>query len=134
MINLSESVGSAVSFEINHKTAAQVVLDLYHMACHDTSGPLNHAFGHRRNLFGIIDPILAGRLNHIESVGFCWLSLELNREDHILHRLEQLSQTSHVHINLALKVLGAVHGLEKLFAHLHGVAMLVADSYEISDV
>lgn len=87
MINLSEPIGSAVCFQVNHKTTAKVVLNLYHMACHDTSGPLDHAFGHRRDLFGIIDPVLARRLNHIESVGLSWLSLELNREDHILDRL-----------------------------------------------
>ena len=104
------------------------------MACHDTSGPLDHAFGHRRDLFGIIDPVLARRLNHIESVGLSWLSLELNREDHILDGLKQLSQSSHVHVNLAIVVLCAVHCLEELFAHLHGVSMLVADGNEVFDV
>ena len=67
-------------------------------------------------------------------MGFSGLFLELNSEDNVLDRLKQFSQSSHVHSDHMIVVLGAVHGFKQLFAHLHSVAVLVSDGDHVRDV
>ena len=134
VVNLSELIISAVSLEIDDQAAAEAVLNLDHAACHDTALALSDALSESGHHLVVFEPVFAGVLKELESILLVGLLLEGNGEDDVLHRLEQLGQSRHAHSHLTIVVLRAVHGLEQLFAHLHRIAVLVADGDHARDV
>lgn len=95
---------------------------------------MSDALGESSHQLVVFEPVFAGVLEELEGIFFVGLLLEGNGEDDVLHRLEQLGQASHVHRHFTIIVLGAIHGLEQLFAHLHSIAVLIADGDHTRDV
>ena len=134
MINLAEFVSILISLKVDDQAAAEAVLDLSHTASHDTVLALGDALGEVSHHLVVFEPVFAGVLEELESFVLGGLLLESDGEDDVLHRLKQLRQSSHVHSHLTIVVLSAVHGLEQLFAHLHSIAVPVADGDHVCDV
>ena len=63
---------------------------------------------------------------------FCGLLAETDCEDVVLDRLKQFCHSSHVHIDLLLEMVTAVHALKNVFGDVEVVAERVLDSDSVA--
>ena len=121
MVDLTELV-RASCLMINHKTATQVILDLEHVACHRAALTSDDLFCEFCQLWFVFE---VGCLNQVNSFFLRRLFPKRDRENVILHALEELGEPSHVHTNFIFKVICTVHAFENILRNVKCVAKLV---------
>ena len=87
MVNLAELV-IRVGFKVNHKRAAEVVLDLNHVASHGAVCTLDQLLGELRELLWVSESCSVCSFENFSSTLLSCLLLEFNCENVVLDRLQ----------------------------------------------
>jgi len=113
--------------EIDDQTTAEVVLHFDHVARHLTFGASNELLGELADRLGISEVALVCLFKDLGRVLLSRLLVESDGEDVILHCVKKLGQSGHVHCDLLLEVVRAVHVFKDVLRHEEQLVVRVLD-------